>query len=91
MSGSSFGKLFKITTWGESHGRGLGVVIEGCPAGLPIKESEIQLELNRRRTGQSKVTTTRKEGDQIQIMSGCLLYKSPSPRDATLSRMTSSA
>ena len=70
MSGSSFGKLFKITTWGESHGRGLGVVIEGCPAGLPIKESEIQLELNRRRTGQSKVTTTRKEGDQIQIMSG---------------------
>ena len=70
MSGSSFGKLFKITTWGESHGRGLGVVIEGCPAGLPIKESEIQIELNRRRTGQSKVTTTRKEGDQIQIMSG---------------------
>ena len=70
MSGSSFGKLFKITTWGESHGRGLGVVIEGCPAGLPIKESDIQLELNRRRTGQSKVTTTRKEGDQIQIMSG---------------------
>ena len=70
MSGSSFGKLFKIETWGESHGRGLGVVIEGCPAGLPIKESEIQLELNRRKTGQSKVTTTRKEGDQIQIMSG---------------------
>ena len=70
MSGSSYGKLFKITTWGESHGRGLGVVIEGCPAGLPIKESEIQLELNRRRTVQSKVTTTRKEGDQIQIMSG---------------------
>ena len=70
MSGSSFGKLFKITTWGESHGRGLGVVIEGCPAGLSIKESEIQLELDRRRTGQSKVTTTRKEGDKIQIMSG---------------------
>ena len=70
MSGSSFGKLFKITTWGESHGRGLGVVIEGCPAGLSIKESEIQFELDRRRTGQSKVTTTRKEGDKIQIMSG---------------------
>ena len=70
MSGSSFGKLFKITTWGESHGRALGVVIEGCPAGLPLKESEIQLELNRRKTGQSKVTTTRKEGDQIEIMSG---------------------
>ena len=70
MSGSSFGKLFKITTWGESHGRGLGVVIEGCPAGLSLKEYDIQLELNRRRTGQSKVTTTRKEGDKIQIMSG---------------------
>ena len=70
MSGSSFGKLFKITTWGESHGQGLGVVIEGCPAGLPVKESEIQCELNRRRTGQSKVTTTRKEGDRIQIISG---------------------
>ena len=70
MSGSSFGKFFKITTWGESHGRGLGVVIEGCPAGLPIKESEIQLELNRRKTGQRKVTTTTKDGDQIQIMSG---------------------
>ena len=70
MSGSSFGKFFKITTWGESHGRGLGVVIEGCPAGLAIKESEIQYELDRRRTGQSKVTTTRKEGDKIQIMSG---------------------
>ena len=70
MSGSSFGKLFMITTWGESHGRGLGVVIEGCPAGLPIKESEIQFELDRRRTGQSKDTTTRKEGDKIRIMSG---------------------
>ncbi|MBT6717493.1 MAG: chorismate synthase [Nitrospina sp.] len=70
MSGSSFGKLFKITTWGESHGRGLGVVVEGCPAGLSLKESDIQSELNRRRTGQSKVTTTRKEGDKIQIMSG---------------------
>ena len=67
MSGSSFGKLFKITTWGESHGRGLGVVIEGCPAGLSIKESEIQFELDRRRTGQSKVTTTRKEGDKIPV------------------------
>lgn len=70
MDGSSFGKLFKITTWGESHGPGIGVVVEGCPAGLPLKESDIQKDLDRRRTGQSKVTTTRKEGDQIQIMSG---------------------
>ncbi|GJL78519.1 MAG: chorismate synthase [Nitrospinaceae bacterium] len=70
MSGNTFGKIFKIATWGESHGPGVGVVVEGCPAGLPIKEAEIQKELDRRRTGQSKVTTTRKEGDKIRIMSG---------------------
>ena len=70
MSGSSFGKIFKITTWGESHGDGVGVVVEGCPAGLPLKESDIQKDLDRRRTGQSKVTTTRKENDRIIIMSG---------------------
>ena len=63
-------KLFKITTWGESHGSGIGVAVEGCPAGLPLKESDIQKDLDRRRTDQSKVTTTRKEGDHIQIMSG---------------------
>ncbi len=70
MSGSTFGKVFKIATWGESHGPGLGVVVEGCPAGLSLKESEIQKELDRRKTGQSKVTTTRKEGDEIRILSG---------------------
>ena len=70
MAGSSFGQLFKITTWGESHGDGVGVVVEGCPAGLPLKESDIQKDLDRRRTGQSKVTTTRKEEDRIKIMSG---------------------
>jgi chorismate synthase len=70
MSGSTYGKAFKITTWGESHGDGVGVVVEGCPAGLPLKEADIQKDLDRRRTGQSKVTTTRKEGDKIIIMSG---------------------
>ena len=70
MPGSTYGKAFKITTWGESHGDGIGVVLEGCPAGLPLKESDIQKDLDRRRTGQSKVTTTRKEGDKIIIMSG---------------------
>ena len=70
MSGSTYGKLFKITTWGESHGDGVGVVVEGCPAGLALKESDIQKDLDRRRTGQSKVTTTRKEDDKIRIMSG---------------------
>lgn len=68
--GNSFGKIFKITTWGESHGEGVGVVIEGCPAGLPLKDEDIQKELDRRRTGQSKVTTARKELDRIRIMSG---------------------
>jgi chorismate synthase len=75
MSGNSFGKIFKISTWGESHGGGVGVVVEGCPAGLPLKESEIQQELDRRRTGQSKVTTTRKEADRIQIVSGAKLLE----------------
>jgi chorismate synthase len=70
MPGSTYGKAFKITTWGESHGDGVGVVVEGCPAGLPLKESDIQKDLDRRRTGQSKVTTTRKESDKIIIMSG---------------------
>ncbi|MFQ5483611.1 MAG: chorismate synthase [Nitrospinaceae bacterium] len=70
MSGSTFGQIFKITTWGESHGKALGVVVEGCPAGLPLAEKDIQKELDRRRTGQSKVTTTRKEGDRVKILSG---------------------
>ncbi len=70
MSGNSYGKLFKISTWGESHGAGIGVVVDGCPAGLPIKEAEIQKELDRRRTGQSKVTTTRKEADKVRFLSG---------------------
>jgi len=70
MPGNSFGQLFKITTWGESHGPGIGVVVDGCPAGLPLSEKDIQVELDRRRTGQSKVTTTRKEPDQIRFLSG---------------------
>ena len=70
MSGSSYGTLFKISTWGESHGEGVGVVVDGCPAGLSLKEADIQKELDRRKTGQSKVTTTRKETDRIHILSG---------------------
>lgn len=68
--GDSFGKLFRITTFGESHGGGLGVVIDGCPAGLPISLEEIQWELDRRRPGQSRITTQRKEADQAEILSG---------------------
>jgi chorismate synthase len=67
---SSFGEIFRITTWGESHGPALGVVIEGVPAGLPITVEEVQTELDRRRVGQSKVTTPRGEMDKATILSG---------------------
>jgi chorismate synthase len=67
-----FGKNFRISTFGESHGGGLGVVIDGCPAGLKISEQEIQKELNRRKPGQSKLTTSRKENDKLEILSGIL-------------------
>ena len=70
MSGSTFGNIFKITTWGESHGKGVGVVVDGCPAGLPLCEEDIQLYLNRRKPGQSKFTTPRKEDDEVEILSG---------------------
>ncbi len=70
MAGSTFGTIFKITTWGESHGKALGVVIDGCPAGLPLTEEDIQPYLNRRKPGQSAVSTPRKESDQVEILSG---------------------
>ena len=70
MAGSTFGKNITITTWGESHGKGLGVVIDGFPAGLDIDEIYIQSYLNRRKPGQSKYTTARAEGDEVQILSG---------------------
>lgn len=70
MAGSTFGNIFKITTWGESHGAGVGVVIDGCPAGLPLCEEDIQIYLNRRKPGQSKFTTPRKEDDAVTILSG---------------------
>jgi chorismate synthase len=70
MAGNSFGDTFVITTWGESHGPALGVVIDGCPAGLAVSKKEIQLELNRRRPGQSSLTTARKEADEVEILSG---------------------
>ena len=70
MAGSSYGTIFKITTWGESHGAGLGVVIDGCPAGLSLSEEDIQIYLNRRKPGQSRFTTPRKEDDAVEILSG---------------------
>lgn len=70
MSGNSIGKLFTVTTFGESHGLGLGAIIDGCPPGIELSEADLQVDLDRRRPGQSKFTTQRKEPDQVKIMSG---------------------
>lgn len=70
MPGNTFGTLFRVTTWGESHGPALGAVIDGCPPNLSISEKEIQNELDRRRPGQHSVGTARKEGDKVKILSG---------------------
>lgn len=70
MAGSIFGKHFCISTWGESHGKAIGVVVDGCPAGLPLVEADIQQYLNRRKPGQSRYTTSRTEADQVEILSG---------------------
>lgn len=70
MAGSTYGNIFKITTWGESHGPALGVVIDGCPAGLSLNEEDIQKYLDRRKPGQNSTTTARKEGDLVEILSG---------------------
>ena len=70
MSGSTFGKHFSVTTWGESHGPALGVVIDGCPAGLSLHEEDIQMYLNRRKPGATSISTPRKESDLVQILSG---------------------
>ncbi len=70
MAGSSLGTIFKITTWGESHGSALGVVIDGCPAGLALCEEDIQAYLDRRKPGTSTITTPRKEADAVEILSG---------------------
>ena len=70
MASNSFGRLFRITTSGESHGPGFGVIIDGCPPGLEIDEAYIQQQLDRRKPGQSSITTQRKESDRITIQSG---------------------
>lgn len=70
MSGSITGKIFTVSTWGESHGKALGVVVDGCPAGLALEEADVQKLLDRRKPGQSRFTTMRKEGDEVQILSG---------------------
>jgi chorismate synthase len=70
MSFNTFGKLFRFTTWGESHGPAIGCIIDGCPPNINIKDQDIQVELDRRKPGQSKFTTQRKEDDKVQILSG---------------------
>jgi len=68
--GSNFGTLFRLSTWGESHGGGVGVVVDGCPPKIPLREEDIQIDLDRRRPGQSEITTPRNEADQAEILSG---------------------
>lgn len=75
MPGNTFGQLFRITTFGESHGLAVGVVIDGCPAGLEISQEEIQTELDKRRPGQSNLTSTRQEQDKVEILSGIFAGK----------------
>ena len=89
MAGSIFGKQFSISTWGESHGKGLGVVIDGCPAGLPLEEGDIQAYLDRRKPGQSRYTTSRKEGDEAEILSGVFEGKTTGTPISILVRNTS--
>ena len=70
MAGSIWGTLLTMTTWGESHGKGIGVVVDGCPAGLSLCEEDIQEYLDRRKPGQNRFTTKRREGDAVEILSG---------------------
>ena len=72
VMGSSFGQLFRISTFGESHGGGVGVIVDGCPPRLELDLEAIQTELDRRKPGQSKITTPRKEDDRVEILSGLL-------------------
>lgn len=89
MSGSTFGNKFTITTWGESHGKALGVVVDGCPAGLKLDETDIQVYLNRRRPGFSEFSTPRKESDSVEILSGVFEGKTTGTPISLMVRNTS--
>lgn len=89
MAGSTLGTIFKITTWGESHGKAIGVVIDGCPAGLPLCEGDIQCYLDRRKPGQSHLSTPRKEDDLVEILSGVFEGKTTGTSISLLVRNTS--
>ncbi len=89
MAGNSFGNIFRITTWGESHGKALGVVVDGVPAGLKLCEEDIQSFLDRRKPGQSSISTPRKEADQVEILSGVFEGKTTGTSLSMLVRNTS--
>ena len=88
MAGSSFGEIFRITTFGESHGTGIGVVIDGCPAGLEIDMHFIQTEMQRRKPGQSNIVTQRKEEDEVEVLSGIFEGKTQGTPIALIIRNT---
>ncbi len=89
MAGSSFGNIFKITTWGESHGKALGAVVDGCPAGLSLSEEDIQYYLDRRKPGQTAIATPRKEDDKVEILSGVFEGKTTGTPISLMIRNTS--
>ena len=89
MAGSTIGNKFTITTWGESHGKALGVVVDGCPAGLPLCEEDIQVFLDRRKPGFSQFSTPRKESDTIEILSGIFEGKTTGTPISMMVRNTS--
>src|SRR5579862_9172939 len=86
MSGNTIGKVFTVTTFGESHGPALGCIVDGCPPGLALSEADIQHEVDRRRTGTSKFVSQRREGDQVRILSGVFEGAPPAPRSDFSSR-----
>ena len=97
---NTFGHLFRITTWGESHGGAVGVVVDGCPPRLALTEADIQPDLDRRRPGQSRIVTPRRESDNVQIISGtfggkttgtpiCMLVRNEDARSEAYSEMAS--
>ena len=79
MSFNTFGKFFRFTTWGESHGPAIGCVVDGCPPNVALKQEDIQKELNKRKPGQSKFTTQRKEDDKVEICQEFLREKRQGP------------
>ena len=81
MAGNSFGNLFKLTTFGESHGEALGGIIDGCPPGIDLDFEAIQIEMQRRKPGQSAIVTQRKEADEVQFLSGIFQGKTTGTPD----------